>query len=258
MVEVRDGIYRATSGNYHSLVWVTSDGIAVVDPINKETAQWLKNELDTRFHQPVRYLIYSHNHPDHSLGGDVFDDPRTIVVSHDYAAEDMEWSKLKTRLPELRFRDDLELKLGGKTLAMKYHGPNNGRGSVSFHFPDQKVLFVVDWIVVGRMPYRDLPGYDIHGMIRSTREALQMDWDLFVGGHAKMGDKDDVRRYLRYLEALYAQVRDGMIDGKSLEQLKSTITLQEFGDLANFDDWRELNIEGVYRTLKDASYMLNR
>lgn len=44
MVEVRDGIYRATSGNYHSLVWVTSDGIAVVDPINKETAQWLKNE----------------------------------------------------------------------------------------------------------------------------------------------------------------------------------------------------------------------
>lgn len=179
-------------------------------------------------------------------------------MSHDYAAEDMEWSKLKTRLPELRFRDDLELKLGGKTLAMKYHGPNNGRGSVSFHFPDQKVLFVVDWIVVGRMPYRDLPGYDIHGMIRSTREALQMDWDLFVGGHAKMGDKDDVRRYLRYRESLYAQVRDGMDDGKSLEQLKSTITLQEFSDLANFDDWRELNIEGVYRTLKDASYMLNR
>ena len=42
MVEVRDGIYRATSGNYHSLVWVTTDGIVVVDPINRETAHGLK------------------------------------------------------------------------------------------------------------------------------------------------------------------------------------------------------------------------
>ena len=258
MVEVRDGIYRASSGNYHSLVWVTSQGIAVVDPIDRKTAQWLKKELESRFHQPVRYLIYSHNHPDHALGGDVFDDPRTIVVSHQYAAEDMEWSKLKTRLPELRFQDRLELKLGGKTLALKYHGPNNGRGSVSFHFPEQKVLFVVDWIVVGRMPYRDLPGYDIHGMIRSTREVLQMDWNLFVGGHAEMGNKDDVRRSLSYLEALYAQVRDGMLEGKSLEELKKDVTLEEFSDLANFEDWRALNIEGVYRTLKDASYILRR
>ena len=73
-----------------------------------------------------------------------------------------------------------------------------------------------------------------------------------------MGNKDDVRRSLSYLEALYAQVRDGMLEGKSLEELKKDVTLEEFSDLANFEDWRALNIEGVYRTLKDASYILRR
>lgn len=256
--EIRDGVYRVSSGSYHGVVWDTPQGLVVIDPINPETAEWLKRELKRRFDKPVRYLIYSHNHPDHSLGGEVFDAPQTITVSHRYAAEDMDWSRLPTRLPELTFEDELHLQLGQQTLTLRYHGPNNGRGSVSFHFKSQRILFVVDWVVVGRMPYRDLPGYDIHGMIRSTREILNLDWDLFVGGHADMGSKKEVRRYLKYLETLYAAVRDGMLAGKSPDQLKEEIRLPEFRGLKMFEEWRVLNIEGVYRTLEDDSYILNR
>lgn len=258
IVEVRNGIYRATSEGYHSLIWDTSEGLVVVDPISDETARWLQRELEQRFQKPVRYLIYSHNHPDHSLGGEIFNDPRTITIGHHYAAEDMKWTQLETRPPQLTFEETLRLTIDGETLVLRYHGPNNGRGSVSFHFETSKVLFVVDWIVVGRMPYKNLPGYDIHGMIRSTREVLALDWDLFVGGHAEMGGKAEVRRYLHYLETLYAAVRNGMLAGKSLETLKEEILLEEFSDFRNFEEWRAQNIEGVYRTLEDASYILRR
>ena len=118
------------------------------------------------------------------------------------------------------------------------------------------MLFVVDWIVVGRMPWKDLEGYDLEGVIRSTDDVLLLDWDVFVGGHAEIGDRDDVKRYLDYLEALYAAVRDGMIAGKSLETLQDEIRLDECSDLKNYAEWLRLNVAGVYRTLADQSYML--
>ncbi len=255
---VAQDLYRVTSGHYHTMYWVTPAGIVLFDPIDADTARWLKAEVAERHAAPVRYVIYSHNHPDHVYGGEVFDDPRTIFIAHERAREDLVRTRAATRIPELAFSDQLTLNLDGKTLRLRYHGPNNGRGSISIHFVDARVMFVVDWIVLGRMPYRDLPGYDIDGMIRSTREVLTLDWDTLVGGHAQIGDRKAVERYLAYLEALYTAVRDGMLAGKPLEDLQKEIRLDEFKDLANYEAWLPLNIAGVYRTLADQSYLPTR
>ena len=256
---VADGLYRVTSGSHHSMYWVTDDGIVVLDTIDREPALWLKDQLAARHDQPVRYVVYSHNHYDHVYGGEVFDSPGTVFIAHEAARDDLVRSKAETRIPELTFTDEFALHLGDQELRLRHHGPNNGLGSVSMHFVDQRVMFVVDWIVIGRMPYQDLPGYDIEGMITSTEEVLALaEWDTLVGGHAAIGDREDVQRYLSYLEALYTAVRDGMLEGKSLEQLQQNIRLDDFSDLANYEQWLPLNIAGVYRTLADQSYMLKR
>ena len=105
------------------------------------------------------------------------------------------------------------------------------------------------------MPYKDLPGYDIHGMIRSTREVLdQAPFELFIGGHADAGGRADVARYLGYLEALYTAVRDGMLDGKTLATLQAEVRLDAYSDLRMYEAWLPLNVAGVYRTLIDMSY----
>ncbi|WP_146129602.1 hypothetical protein [Alteromonas alba] len=89
-------------------------------------------------------------------------------------------------------------------------------------------MHVVDWIVVGRLPYKDLPGYDIQGMISSTKAVLnRSDFEVFVGGHADIGTRADIEHYQAYLEALYSAVRDGMLAD---------------------------NIKGVYQSLVDDSY----
>jgi glyoxylase-like metal-dependent hydrolase (beta-lactamase superfamily II) len=256
---MKDNVYRFTAGHYRTVFMATDAGIFVTDPIDANAAAWLRAELTRRFDVPIRYLAYSHNHVDHVLGGDVLAGEETTIVAHAYAAEDLAWTRVPTALPDLTFRDELTVALGDSRVELRYHGPNNGRGSVSMRFLPANVLFVVDWIVVGRMPYRDLPGYDIHGMIRSTREILAAEpFELFVGGHAESGTREDVVRSLSYLEALYAAVRDGMLAGKSLAALQAEIRLPEYGDLRMYEEWLPLNVKGVYRTLIDMSYLDRR
>ena len=252
---VADGLLRFTAGPYHALVWVTDEGILLVDPLSDDAARWLKAELAERFDVPLRFVVYSHNHHDHAYGGAVFDDPGVTFIAHEWARDDLARSRARTTLPQVTFTDELAIRLGGSTLRLRHHGPNNGRGSVSMHFEDAGVMFVVDWIVIGRMPWKDLQGYDIEGMIRSTREVLNLRWETFAGGHAEIGGRAEVERYLAYLEALYAAVRDGMLAGQSLESMQQTIRLDDFADFKQYEAWLPLNIAGVYNTLADRSYL---
>ena len=255
---IEGGLYRFTAGHYHALFLVTDKQVVVTDPLSKDAATWLKAEIARRFKKPIRYVIYSHSHPDHVYGGEVFKGPGVTFISHAMTRDALARSKAKTHLPELVFEDEMTLHLDGHVIEMRYHGQNNGYGSISMLFPGPKVLYVVDWIVVDRLPYKDFMGYDLQGVIRSTREALELDFDTFVGGHANIGTKQDVRRYLSYMESLYEQVLDGILQGKTLEQIKKDVDLTAFSDLAMYKEWRDLNIEGTYKELVDESYMMLR
>ena len=257
--QIKDNVYRFSTGSHHSAFMVTDEGIFVADPISDAAADYLTKELKKRYKQPIKYLAYSHNHPDHALGGYAYEEAGATTIAHEYAAEDIIATKLLTSAPELTFKDDMRVDLGESYVEMHYHGPNNGRGNISFRFMPANVMFVVDWVVIGRMPYKNLPGYDIQGMIHSTEELLAMpEFDVLIGGHADTGKREDVERYLGYLTALYAAVRDGMLQGKSLQQLQEEVRLPEYSDLKMYDEWLVLNIEGVYRTLNDMSYLSRR
>lgn len=255
ITQVRDNLYQFSNGSHHSVFVVTDKGIALTDPLSVQAAKWLRKELKTRFDKPVRYVIYSHSHPDHVYGGQVFAEPGVTFIAHEWARDDLLTTRANTQIPNLVFNDEMTLHLGETQIDLRYHGPNNGKGSISMNFRSHGVLHVVDWVVLGRMPYKNLPGYDIRGMINSTRDVLGMDFDLLVGGHAERGTKDDVRFYLSYLETLYAEVLNGMREGKSLETLQQEIRLDEFKGLAMYEDWLPMNIEGVYNHLIDQSYL---
>ncbi|MTI63940.1 MBL fold metallo-hydrolase [Methylophaga sp.] len=252
---VKDNIFKFSNGTHHAVFVVTDEGIALTDPLSTEGAKWLKQALNERFDKPVRYVIYSHNHPDHVYGGEIFAEPGVTFVAHAWARDDLLATKADTQIPDLVFNDEMQLFLGDTQIVLRYHGPNNGKGSISINFPSQRVVHVVDWIVLGRMPYKNLPGYDIRGMINSTRDVLAMDFDLLVGGHGDIGDKNDVRFYLRYLEQLYAAVLDGMREGKNLKTLQQDIRLDAFRSLKMYEAWLPLNVEGVYNDLIDQSYL---
>jgi glyoxylase-like metal-dependent hydrolase (beta-lactamase superfamily II) len=253
--ELGDGLYRFIDDRHRSVFLITPQGAIVTDPLNKKAATWLNEEIKTRFNVPVKYVIYSHNHSDHIYGAEVFKSPHTTFVAHKLSAQDIKNTKMKTVTPDLIFDDELILTLGDSSVKLNYHGPNDGRGSISMLFEKQKTLFVVDWIMIGRMPWQKLWSYDIQGMINSTQAVLNYDFNTFVGGHADMGNKDDVKRYLRYLKQLYSKVIEGILAGQTLDEIKQNVKLGEFKDLRQYEAWLPLNIEGVYERLMEESGM---
>ncbi|UUO24936.1 MBL fold metallo-hydrolase [Colwellia sp. M166] len=253
--DLGDGLYRFIDDRHRSVFLITPQGAIVTDPLNKKAATWLNEQIKTRFNVPVKYVIYSHNHSDHIYGAEAFKSPHTTFVAHTLSAQDIKNTQMKTVTPDLTFDDELVLTLGDSSVKLNYHGPNDGRGSVSMLFEKQKTLFVVDWILIGRMPWQKLWSYDIQGMINSTKAVLNYDFDTFVGGHADIGNKADVKHYLSYIEQLYSQVTAGALAGKTLDEIKQNIQLDEFKDFRQYEAWLPLNIEGVYERLMEESGM---
>ncbi|MDX1669251.1 MAG: MBL fold metallo-hydrolase [Limnobacter sp.] len=253
--KVRGNVYKFVNDRHRSMVMVGPDSVLVTDPINTEAATWLKAEIKKRFNLPIHYVVYSHNHADHVYGGEVFQSDHTTFVSHELAKQDLVLTRARTVIPSVTFDQTLTLNLGDQRVELRYHGPNDGRGSISMLFLPEKVLHVVDWVLVGRMPWKGLWSYDIAGVINSTKEVLDLDFEVFVGGHADQSDRAGVERYFKYLNSLYAAVIDGIHAGQSLEQLKASIRLDEFSDLKHYEDWLPMNIEGVHERLMEESGM---
>lgn len=90
-VQIKGDLWRAGNGNWWSLVYVTPEGILLVDPISADFARWLKSEFATRFPgKPVRYIIYSHSHWDHVGGAAVFADSHPHIVGQERILKNMD------------------------------------------------------------------------------------------------------------------------------------------------------------------------
>lgn len=89
IIHVAGDLYRFRNNDHYSVFLVTPDGVIATDPINQPAAQWLKDEIASRFSQPVKYVIYSHHHGDHASGGSVFADTATFI-GHELMAAALE------------------------------------------------------------------------------------------------------------------------------------------------------------------------
>ena len=201
------------------------------------------------------FVVYSHNHSDHIYGAEAFQNPHTVFIAQELARQDIVVTKAATVVPDLTFKQQMTVTLDDHTIELRYHGPNDGRGSISVLVKPEKVLFVADWIVLGRMPWQKLWSYDIQGVINSTHEVLDLGFDVFFGGHGTVGNRAGVERYLKYMETLYAEVAKGALAGKSLKEMQQEIRLDDYKDLEHYEEWLPLNIEGVYERLMEESGM---
>jgi glyoxylase-like metal-dependent hydrolase (beta-lactamase superfamily II) len=92
-------VYYARMDDYVSVFMVTPDGIILVEPIGMEFAAGLKGELNSRFHLPVKYVIYSHSHWDHASGGAVFADTARFI-GHENMLKNIAMPPANTPLPQ--------------------------------------------------------------------------------------------------------------------------------------------------------------
>jgi len=246
ITQIAGEVYRFRNNNHYAIFAVTPAGIIATDPINVEAAQWLKTELQKRFSQPVKYLIYSHDHADHISGGEVFADT-AIVVAHENAKTAIVHEKRPTAVPQVTFSDRLSLALGGTVVELSYTGRNHSDNSIVMRFPKERILFAVDFIPVEAMAFRDFPDAYVEDWLESLKRVEQLDFDILAPGHGPLGKKDHVRMFRGYLEDLRGEVLKYAREGKSLADMKPLIKMEKYAKWAGYEQMLPLNIEGMYR-----------
>ena len=252
ITQIAGDLYRFQNRTHYSVFLVTPEGILVTDPINADAAKWLKAELANRFPGvPIRYLVYSHSHADHISGGEVFADTAT-VVSHERAKQHIVAEQVPTAIPQVTFSDRKTLELGGRQVELIYLGPSHSDNLIAMRFPAERTVFAVDIVAAKRLPYQDFPDADLNGLIAGLKTIEALDFDILAPGHGVLGGKADVADHRRYLETLRDRVKAGMADGKSVDELKQTVTMSEYASWGMYKEWREPNVAGMYRLLQNS------
>jgi glyoxylase-like metal-dependent hydrolase (beta-lactamase superfamily II) len=245
ITNITGDVYRFQNRFHYSIFVITGEGVVMTDPISVEAADWLVSEIGRMTDQPITHLIYSHSHGDHAAGGGFVDAPN--VIAHANAP-----SKIDGVAPTERFEDAMTLEVGTKTLELTYLGPGHGQDLIAMVVRPENVAFVVDAVSAKRLFYRDFPGANVDDWIEQVRRVNELDFEILAGGHGPLGEKPDVAAALRYLEELRAEVLSGLQAGKTVDQLKAEITLADYSYWQGYDNWRELNIQGMARHLMES------
>jgi glyoxylase-like metal-dependent hydrolase (beta-lactamase superfamily II) len=250
ITHVAGDLYRFQNNFHVSVFLVTPEGVIATDPIDAEAAAWLRDQIQTRFNQPIKYLIYSHDHADHIAGGEVFEDAGAIVIAHEGANRAIIGEQRPTAVPAITFSDKMTIELGGKRVELIHPGRSHSDNLIVVRFPEERAVFTVDFISVERLPYQDLADSYFPDWIEAIRQVEALEFDILIPGHGPVGTKSHATEHRQYLEELHAAVLQAARAGQSLEDTKANITLDKYQGWGQYEEWRPMNIEGMYNQIR--------
>ena len=115
MTELKPGIYQYSQFFYNSLIVISEDGVVITDPSGAKRAADMRAEIRKLTDLPVTRVIYSHDHFDHSRGGQIFKNEGAQFITQEGCREllgrDLE---KKVVQPDLTYKDQLRITSGSK------------------------------------------------------------------------------------------------------------------------------------------------
>ena len=180
----------------------------------------------------------------------MFEQAGAIVIAHDHAKSAIIGEQRPTAVPDITFSDKMTIELGGKTVELIYPGRSHSDNLIVVRFPEERAVFTVDFISVERLPYQDLADSYFPDWIEAIRAVEALEFDILIPGHGPVGTKSHATEHRQYLEDLHAAVLQAARAGQSLEEMKANITLDRYEGWGQYEDWRSMNIEGMYNQIR--------
>lgn len=234
---VADDIFVFTSELYARVTAgavVTPAGSILIDtlPYPQETRE-VKELLESRLQSPVRYVINTHYHADHTYGTCFFQN--AVAVGHALCREYLdtlgrssleeaqsqvpELDEVYIVLPEIVFEEGcLSLHLGGKTVNL-IHSPGHSHDSIMVFVPDDRVLFAAD----AMMPVPFWPDGNVDDLVNSLRTIVDMQVENVVQGHGEVVLRGEigaiVESDIRYLNTVQKKLAKAIERGVKLEDM---------------------------------------
>src|SRR2546428_8705079 len=271
--KVADDVYAFVGkrNDANALVVVTAQGVVLVDTGNNPPeTRLLQSFIRSVTSQPVRYVVITQNHGDHTGGTPLFSPPANVVV-HDRVARDWaSWKPYQIKSWRKRFREradalkdvdpidtvlsfteNMTLHLGGKTLSLIYVDDPHNLGDIAVWLPHSGVMHAGFVGYIDRHP--DIrPDYShgtTSGMLKQLEVLSALEPKVMVPAHGPLGDATDLHALPDYLLLARRKGRAMMAKGLSLEAITKGFHMKEYQgwDRENHFEWLA---ETVHRELK--------
>ena len=264
--KIGEGVYaainpdRGKAGSNAGFI-VGTTGVAVVDTfIAAEPAKELLAEIRKVTSLPIRFVINTHYHLDHTGGNAVFAEAGATIVAQRNVRGWLRTENMKffgatpkpedkarveaLALPDVVYSDAIDLYLGSRLLEVRYMLGHTGGDSVVL-VPDANVVFGGDLIWQKHLP--NLIDASTQPWIQTLDSLLQEHPSAtFVSGHGDVATAADVRDFRNYLNTLRTDVAKAQSDGKSGQELVDAVTAQlkgTYGQWGFFNNFITRNIQ---------------
>jgi glyoxylase-like metal-dependent hydrolase (beta-lactamase superfamily II) len=269
VTKVSGNIYMLEGQGGNIAASVGEDGIVIVDdqfaPLADKIQAALKDLKVTD--KPVRFVINTHYHGDHTGGNEPFANTGSTVIAQDNVRKRLETGgtagnggsiKMEVKpapkgaLPVITFEHDVTVHLNGEDIRALHFPAGHTDGDAVIFFPKNNVVHMGDDFVRYGFPFIDVAsGGSVQGMIDALEKAsAQLPSDVkVIPGHGAISNLDDVREFVKMLKETSAAVQKALDDHKTLDQMKQEKILEPWkkwsGEFLDSDKF----LETLYNSL---------
>jgi glyoxylase-like metal-dependent hydrolase (beta-lactamase superfamily II) len=232
---LRRNISTVTGSGGNIAVLVGSDGKLLIDAGLATSRPKIADALTKIGSEPIKQLINTHWHFDHTDGNDWLHSVGAAILAHENTRKHLSnttrvegWdftfpAAPAGAIPATVFADEKTVQLNKTTIALKYYGPAHTDSDISVHFVEADIIHVADTWWNGIYPFIDYStGGSIDGTIRATEANLAKVTEkmIIIPGHGPaMGDKQQLTRYRDMLVDVRSKVATLKKQGRSLNEI---------------------------------------
>lgn len=244
-VPVAEGIHMLMAAGGNIGLLSGDDGGILIDDQYAPMVPRIKSAAAQLSEQPIRMILNTHWHGDHTGGNESFGKEGVVIIAHDNVRHRMSASHFSkffdsevppspaAALPVITFAADLTVHLNGHTVRVEHVPPAHTDGDSIVWLTEANTVHLGDIYFNGLYPFIDLDsGGSVRGMLQATESVLsRIDANTKVmPGHGPLSDREGLARYANMLRNVIQRVDALIADGKSLDEIVAAKPSAEFDD----------------------------
>jgi cyclase len=233
--KVKDNLYMVTGGGGNTAVFVTANGVVLVDTKLADWGQAIMDQVKTVTDKPVTHIINTHTHGDHVGSNDFF--PASVeIVAHANVTRSMEKMPQfadpakKHAFPDRTYTDRLTVLEGKEAIDLYYFGPAHTNGDSFVVFRALRVMHSGDAFAARGTPFIDRNNGGngvVYPETLAKAAAAIKDVDTVIPGHSPVTTWAAFVEYGTFMKALVAAATEAKKAGKTAEQGAADLKLPE-------------------------------
>lgn len=226
---VKDNLYMISGEGGNVAALITDEGILLVDDMYDRNYAAVMGQVKALSDKPIRYVLNTHQHDDHSGGNAQMLAASVEVIAHKNARINMIALK-QAGAPRVAFTDEMQVHLGGKEVRTRHYGRGHTGGDAVIYFPDLKVIHTGDlFLTRPTQPYIDYAnGGSALEWTKALDEVLKLDFDTIIPGHGPLSDRAGLLKWQTDFTAMRSRVGGMVRQGKSKDEISQTL-VKDFG-----------------------------